>query len=532
MYRIRRSDSRSATAPWLVTAAVFVLIGCSEKHPTAPAQRPLSTRLLVSAPVGQSGAFSLADGSVARSVAASAAALYDSLVYVSMPPGAIPGAESVTVHNLATGRMLTVRMVDGGFDPAPIAAMIGDTLEVEVYGRTTVVAVEYSVVLRRRPPTIVRTDPPKGKTDVSLNTHIGIVFSEPVDPATVGGTVRLFSGSTPVAGTVTLSPSGIVADFAPDSPLAPHTTYELVVDTGVRNLRGDALELAVQVSFTTINSSAGALDVFAVGMNGTIVHYDGTTWSSQTSGTSADLFGVWGASGSDVYAVGRHGTVLHYDGSRWDALPTSDTTDLIAVWGSSGRDLFAVGSFGTILHFDGTSWTRHMNDSTLVFEGVWGSSANDVFVVGYNGVILHYNGAKWTVQRSNATIDLFGLWGTSGTDVFAVGDSILHFDGTSWSAQRESATYGIWGSSGNDVYTVGDYGSILHYDGAGWTLKYVGFWQGGATEYDGVWGFSSNDIFAVGRGGGILHYDGTSWVVQTSGTSEYLWGVWGSSRSK
>jgi hypothetical protein len=39
-------------------------------------------------------------------------------------------------------------------------------------------------------------------------------------------------------------------------------------------------------------------DVFAVGSNGTILHYDGSSWSSMTSGTSAWLFGVGGSSGS------------------------------------------------------------------------------------------------------------------------------------------------------------------------------------------------------------------------------------------
>src|SRR5215471_10300124 len=58
-------------------------------------------------------------------------------------------------------------------------------------------------------------------------------------------------------------------------------------------------------------------DVFAVGDNGTIRHYDGNTWSLQTSGTNSTLEGVWGSSSSDVFAVGWSSTVLHYNGSAW-----------------------------------------------------------------------------------------------------------------------------------------------------------------------------------------------------------------------
>ncbi|UCG87456.1 MAG: hypothetical protein JSW71_02615, partial [Gemmatimonadota bacterium] len=46
-------------------------------------------------------------------------------------------------------------------------------------------------------------------------------------------------------------------------------------------------------------------DVFAVGYNGTIVHYDGAGWSAMTSGTGVELRGVWGTSSSDVFVVGR-----------------------------------------------------------------------------------------------------------------------------------------------------------------------------------------------------------------------------------
>ncbi len=36
-------------------------------------------------------------------------------------------------------------------------------------------------------------------------------------------------------------------------------------------------------------------DVFAVGNGGTVLHHDGASWSAMTSGTSANLAGVWGS---------------------------------------------------------------------------------------------------------------------------------------------------------------------------------------------------------------------------------------------
>jgi len=39
----------------------------------------------------------------------------------------------------------------------------------------------------------------------------------------------------------------------------------------------------------------GASDVFAVGDYGTILHWDGDSWSGMTSGVEVWLSGVWGA---------------------------------------------------------------------------------------------------------------------------------------------------------------------------------------------------------------------------------------------
>jgi hypothetical protein len=54
----------------------------------------------------------------------------------------------------------------------------------------------------------------------------------------------------------------------------------------------------------------------------------------------------------------------------------------------------------------------------------------------------------------------------------------------------------------------------------------------GTTEWlFDVWGSSGSDVFAVGESGTILHYDGLAWSAMSSGTSYWLFGVWSSSGS-
>jgi hypothetical protein len=63
-------------------------------------------------------------------------------------------------------------------------------------------------------------------------------------------------------------------------------------------------------------------NVFAVGDDGVILHYDGDDWTPMISGTTADLYAVWGASMSSVFAVGRYGTILLYNSSQWSNIDT------------------------------------------------------------------------------------------------------------------------------------------------------------------------------------------------------------------
>lgn len=64
------------------------------------------------------------------------------------------------------------------------------------------------------------------------------------------------------------------------------------------------------------------------------------------------LVGCGSSSGSDVYAVGDKGTILHWNGSSWSNQTVSGVVhSLRSVWGSSITNIYAVGSEGIILHY-------------------------------------------------------------------------------------------------------------------------------------------------------------------------------------
>ncbi|MBF0497109.1 MAG: WD40 repeat domain-containing protein, partial [Deltaproteobacteria bacterium] len=177
-------------------------------------------------------------------------------------------------------------------------------------------------------------------------------------------------------------------------------------------------------------------------------------WTGMPSPTSKILRGVWGSSGTDVFAVGDDGVILHYNGSGWD-MSSRSLYQFSGVWGSSGTGVLAVGtmlSSGTVLRYDGSTWSK-MTSWGYPLSSIWGSSATDIFAGGFN-TILHYNGSNWTnMYDSSQSNDYFlSVWGSSGTDVFAAGArSVQHYNGTAWTAMSiptSNTLRGLWGSSG------------------------------------------------------------------------------------
>jgi hypothetical protein len=89
-----------------------------------------------------------------------------------------------------------------------------------------------------------------------------------------------------------------------------------------------------------------------------LMRWDGGTWTVATTllptGTPS-LGGVWGTDESHVWIVGAAGTVLFYDGSSWTSRFSGSSDYLRAVWGSGPSDVWAVGDGGAI-HWNGTAW--------------------------------------------------------------------------------------------------------------------------------------------------------------------------------
>lgn len=96
-------------------------------------------------------------------------------------------------------------------------------------------------------------------------------------------------------------------------------------------------------------SGSGPDDIWAVGAAGTTLHFDGTEWTEQASGTTLPLWDVDVGSNGEVYAVGNGGIALAWTGKAWEISPTGVDNNLYDVDISPIGDVWAVGNRGMTL---------------------------------------------------------------------------------------------------------------------------------------------------------------------------------------
>ena len=248
-------------------------------------------------------------------------------------------------------------------------------------------------------------------------------------------------------------------------------------------------------------------DVWAVGWG--LYHYDGKGWTDTTppdlSGYGTAMRALSVVARDDVWAVGVNGRVAHFDGTTWhgeqlDVARVSKTPDvkgyfdLIDVVAWAG-EVWVTASSSEYYRFDRKSWTvvpvPEVRPRT--FQQIWGASPKDVWSVG--GRMDHFDGARW----DTSTILPAGLrkaHGSAADDVWAAG----------------------WKGNHKD-----DNGALFHFDGARWTESPL------PPEVPLLWSVRAhgkNSAYAVGQHGWALEWNGSTWRPSPTGVKETLLDVY------
>ena len=246
---IRRRDSKSAILGALSVCGGLLLGSCSSDNSvTNPPPDGDPGLALVSEPVALGGSAA----AVSRAFATLAA--QTDFSFTAFLPGEYPDGETAEILNQRTGERIAAPLLEGGLDPVGIPAEVGDLLEISILAGQTLLARKFYPVPERKPPVVVRTQPPEGKSKVPLNLSIVVVFSEPIDGGSVTAeSFELLRNGEPVPGEIRVIDGGLRAEFQPDEELLRSTEYTIALTTDVDDLSGDRLEAAYEASFTTDN---------------------------------------------------------------------------------------------------------------------------------------------------------------------------------------------------------------------------------------------------------------------------------------
>jgi hypothetical protein len=152
----------------------------------------------------------------------------------------------------------------------------------------------------------------------------------------------------------------------------------------------------------------------AVGNLGTILQFDGASWSRQRiSGLTAHLKGVWGSAPGNVFALGLNGTLATNQGGTWQKLDYTTVTvqprdpqcqQIPTAWPSVYlRDAWGAGGHLVLVGWNGTIVVGQNNVPTVYqvteqrLESIWGTMVIDTPGQGDGGIPdggleYHYEG--------------------------------------------------------------------------------------------------------------------------------------------
>lgn len=245
---------------------------------------------------------------------------------------------------------------------------------------------------------------------------------------------------------------------------------------------------------------------------------------------------IWGSSPNDVWLAcsGSPPLLWHFDGHTWSHDSTYRAIDPSALWGFTSNDIWLGNSFGSLWRYNGAQWYQHSTYSLpgfdrIAIEDIWGARPDDVWGVGfadqfnggtqYQGTIIHFDGSRWQFKPiPNIRASFFQIRQQSPSGWYFIkaerteqtSDSIkvYVYDGQSMLREIYSSDEHnvVIQEVEGEVYFVIDQ-RIYKYNNNRFNVwrdfdrtAYLG-WMLGRTEFD---------FFALQRApGGILHYNGT-----------------------
>jgi hypothetical protein len=221
----------------------------------------------------------------------------------------------------------------------------------------------------------------------------------------------------------------------------------------------------------TAASAPSATDVWAAtDLSGTVLHYNGTTWSvakqfsEPTGGLPLQITGVTAFSPTNVWVWGGSGAypgvgTWHLQGTTWTRV-TGTGGNIAAASALSPADIWAVGGNSTapqniIVNYNGTAWqqaTSSALDNVQFTPSILALSSTNVWTAGQvaSGTtsvpyLLHMSGTTWTRVKIPWTVDPTRIASDGSGGVWVTAITVGTSSNQEWILHRTKA--GVWSRS-------------------------------------------------------------------------------------
>ena len=182
-----------------------------------------------------------------------------------------------------------------------------------------------------------------------------------------------------------------------------------------------------------------------------LIHYDGSGWRYVDGVDEPMALSIWGTNSSNLFVGCDSGLILHFNGSKWLEQKTGTISRLYSIQGFGPDQVFASGYhldykspidtlFYYFFEFNGSKW--RVVDSFIDYPFappqrfgyiLWASPEGKLYSVGEDGLYL-WDHHSWTNIKSIGDKQLFSINGTGWNNIFTAGpwNNVYHFNGESW----------------------------------------------------------------------------------------------------
>ncbi|MBL1215770.1 MAG: hypothetical protein HND52_20545, partial [Ignavibacteriae bacterium] len=171
--------------------------------------------------------------------------------------------------------------------------------------------------------------------------------------------------------------------------------------------------------------------------------WNGSSWAEYNyeyfyakGDTVYPLRAVWGSSPEDVWAVGDNGSLIHWNGIEWIKIKTDITEDISALYGTNQNDIYLAatsGNHSALYHYNGTEWLKQNDILGMYAITLWKKPGGKLIIGGTN-FVEYTNPTYQQINIHGRTRGVIKVFGSDHNNIFTAGDfgEITHFDGKTW----------------------------------------------------------------------------------------------------